>query len=121
MLPATKRRSRVREPYVARRSSLVRATESGMLSTIVPLGGHVKKGDPLGVVDDPYSGARHVIQADRTGVVIGRLELPLVHEGDAVYHVARFKDDEEDVAEGVEQFQSVHGDEPTDGDLSRFD
>lgn len=121
MLPAMKRRSPVREPYVARRSSWVRATESGMLSTVVPLGGEVKRGDTLGVVDDPYSGARHVIEADRTGVVIGRLELPLVHEGDAVYHVARFKDDEGDVAEGVEKFQSVHGDEPLDDELSRFD
>lgn len=121
MLPASKRRSAVRDPYVARRSSWVRATESGMLSTVVPLGGHVKRGDTLGVVDDPYSGVRHVIEADRAGVVIGRLELPLVHEGDAVYHLARFKDDEGDVAEGVEQFQSVHGDEPIHNELSRFD
>ncbi len=121
MLPAVKRRSPVREPYVARRSSWVRATESGMLSTVVPLGGHVKRGDTLGVVDDPYSGVRHLVEADRTGVVIGRLELPLVHEGDAVYHVALFKDDEGDVAEGVEKFQSVHGDEPSDDELSRFD
>lgn len=107
MLAATRRRRKKhREPFVARRSSWVRATESGMLNTVVPLGGYIEKGEPLGFVDDPYSGTRHVILSDSKGVIIGRLELPLVHEGDAVYHIARFKDDVIQVAEGVEVFQS---------------
>lgn len=112
MLAASKRRGGTRrEPFVARRSGWVRATESGMLSTIAALGGHVEKGEVLGFIDDPYSGTRHPIPSDTDGVVIGRLELPPVHEGDAVYHIARFKDDVADVAEGVEVFQSDHEEE----------
>ena len=109
MVAASRHRGRkAREPFVARRSGWLGATESGMLSTIVPLGGHVVKGDVLGYIDDPYSGTRHVIESDTKGVVIGRLELPMVHEGDAVYHLARFSDDLAEVAEGVEEFQSDH-------------
>ena len=43
-------------------------------------------------------------------VVIGRTRLPLVHEGEALYHVARFADTEE-VADHVEAFQSMHDDD----------
>ena len=113
MLPASKRRSTTRrEPFVARNSSWVRAPESGMLRTVVTLGARVAVNDVLGHIDDPYSGARKTIRSKLNGVVIGRLELPLVHEGDAVYHIARFKDDDNDVAEHVESFHMDHSDDP---------
>jgi len=37
--------------------------------------------------------------------VIGRARLPLIHEGEALYHVARF-DEVAEVAENVGDFQS---------------
>jgi predicted deacylase len=106
MLPAHRSRSRARrEPFVARSSKWVRAPESGMLRTAVQLGALVNKGDLLGYVDDPYSGAREAIHAEFKGVVIGRLELPLVHEGDAAFHIARFGSDISEAAGEVESFQ----------------
>ncbi len=112
MLASSKRRSGTqREPFIARRSGWVRATESGMLSTVVPLGARVAKGETLGYIDDPYGGARHLIASDADGVMIGRLELPLVHEGDAVCHIARFKDAAGDVADEVEYFQADHAED----------
>ncbi len=113
MLPPSKRRSTPsREPFVARNSSWVRAPDSGMLRTVVTLGARVAVNDVLGHIDDPYSGARKTIRSKMNGVVIGRLELPLVHEGDAVYHIARFKDDDNDVADYVESFHMDHTDDP---------
>ncbi|WP_164513280.1 succinylglutamate desuccinylase/aspartoacylase family protein [Thiosocius teredinicola] len=111
MLPASKRRRGAsREPFVARRSGWVRAPQSGMLSAIVALGTRVSKGETLGYIDDPYGGNRYQVQSNAEGVVIGKLELPLVHEGDAVYHIARFSDDIDDVAEEVEAFHADYAD-----------
>lgn len=113
MLPPSKRvTGTLREPFVARSSRWIRAPESGMLKTSVRLGAKVSRKDVLGYVDDPSGGRRHPIHAKAEGVVIGRLELPIVHEGDAVYHIADFgNDDVDDVADHVEDFQVGHGDD----------
>ena len=112
MLSASRRRrNNAIEPFIARNSSWVRASQSGLLSTQVALGAHVEKGDLLGHIDDPYSSGRHKVAATFEGVVIGRSELPLVHEGDAIYHIARFRDDVSDVANQIESFQLDHTDE----------
>lgn len=109
--PSKSRAHKKNAPFVARNSSWTRAPESGMLSTAVKLGASIVKGDVLGYVDDPYSGGRKAIVASTDGVVIGRLELPLVHEGDAVFHIARFGDHVDNVAEQVETFQLNHNDD----------
>lgn len=116
MLPPSRRKTRRPEPFISRYSIWARAPESGMLDTVVRLGAHVKQGDPLGHIDDPYSGRRKTIVSSSDGVVIGRLERPLVHEGDAVYHIARFKGDMSEIAGTVENFQADHanGERPQD-------
>ncbi len=112
MLKSTKLHSKAkRQPYIARSSSWVRAPQTGMLNTIIALGAQVSEGDVLGYIDDPSSLERIPIQVNVDGVVIGRLELPIVHEGDAVYHVARFVADSNDVADWVETFQSDHAED----------
>lgn len=112
MLPPTSASKKSQpQPFVARSSSWTRTPESGMLRLDVLLGARVKKGDILGFVDDPNSGFICSIQAANNGIVIGRLELPIVHEGDAVYHIARFRDDMSDVVDRVESFQLDHEDE----------
>jgi hypothetical protein len=49
----------------------------------------VREGQILGVVGDPLSENETPVESPATGVVIGRLNLPLVHEGDAIFHIAR--------------------------------
>jgi predicted deacylase len=112
MLPPSRSRSVTSEPFIARKSLWVRAHESGMLRTKIALGAHVKKGALLGYIDDPFSGTQHPIYSTVEGVVIGRLELPLVYEGDATFHIACFTDNVMDVAEQVESFNTNHTDEP---------
>ena len=111
MLPPSRRKTPRPEPFISRRSLWVRAPERGMLGTAVRLGAQVTRGETLGYVDDAYSGRREAIISTSDGVVIGRLERPLVHEGDAVYHIARFKGDVSEIAGSVEDFQANHADE----------
>ena len=111
MLPPSRRKTARPEPFISRRSVWVRAPESGMLATAVHLGAQVARGETLGYVDDAYSGRREAIVSTSDGVVIGRLERPLVHEGDAVYHIARFKGDVGEIAGSVEDFQANHSEE----------
>ncbi|KTG16493.1 MULTISPECIES: succinylglutamate desuccinylase/aspartoacylase family protein [unclassified Guyparkeria] len=111
MLAPSRRKTARPEPFISRRSLWVRAPESGMLATAVRLGAEVARGETLGYVDDAYSGRREAIISTSSGVVIGRLERPLVHEGDAVYHIARFKGDVSEIAGSVEDFQANHSEE----------
>lgn len=117
MLAPTKTKSRKKpvEPFVAYKSQWVRAPETGMLRTTKSLGASVAKGEILGYVDDPYSNTQYPIEAKVRGVIIGRAQSPLVHEGDAVFHIARFRDDFDEVGEQVSSFNEGHSAEPIHG------
>lgn len=107
MLPPPRSTPVSKEPYVARSSHWIRASQSGVLRARIKLGDAVAKGEILGRIADPFGGEEAIIRADSDGIVIGRTHLPLVNEGDAVVHIACFEDVDE-VAEHVEQFQTVH-------------
>lgn len=93
MLPETRsKRRKHRQPVIARSSTWVRATDSGILRALIPLGGRVHKNSLLGVVTDPFGEREIHVLSPCNGIVIGRSNLPLVSEGDALYHVARFED-----------------------------
>lgn len=77
------------EPVIAESSIWARSPASGVLRAQVALGDVVQAGQELGVVGDPLSENETSVTSPATGVVIGRLNLPLVHEGDALFHVAR--------------------------------
>ncbi|WP_376690774.1 succinylglutamate desuccinylase/aspartoacylase family protein [Wenzhouxiangella sp. EGI_FJ10409] len=90
MLPRTRMKAPP-NPVVARSSSWVRAPQSGLFRAWGRLGDRVVKDETvLGMVSDPFGEAEREIVAPYSGIVIGRLNLPLVNEGDAVYHIARF-------------------------------
>ncbi|MDH5327959.1 MAG: succinylglutamate desuccinylase/aspartoacylase family protein [Gammaproteobacteria bacterium] len=111
MLPPGKSKIKHMEPVVARSSSWVRAPDSGILRALVPLGHRVKKGSLLGVVADPFGEREIQLTAPFSGIIIGRSNLPLVNEGDALYHIARFGDIEE-VEAKVDEFQEQHSPDP---------
>ena len=120
MLPPSKTRHRTRiEPVIARSSSWVRAPISGILRVTIPLGAHVRRDDPLGTISDPFGEQETAVTAPTGGIVIGRTNLPLANEGDALFHIARFGKTRE-AAALVEEFNSetldevapIVGDEP---------
>jgi len=111
MLPPGRSKSKKhKEPVVARSSSWARAPDSGILRAMVPLGARVKKNTLLGVVADPFGETEANVYSGFNGIVIGRTNLPLVNEGDALYHIARFEDIHEIEAK-VDEFQEEHSHE----------
>ncbi|MEQ8482730.1 MAG: succinylglutamate desuccinylase/aspartoacylase family protein [Pseudomonadales bacterium] len=89
MLPGRRRRWTA-EPYVARSTTWYRAPTDGMFRPLAKLGARVRRGDTLGVIAAPFGGTEHYLKARGEGIVIGANNLPLVNEGEALYHVARF-------------------------------
>ncbi|AXR07813.1 succinylglutamate desuccinylase/aspartoacylase family protein [Salinimonas sediminis] len=92
------------ERFIARESGWVRASESGLVTHLAQLGDFVEKGDRLAVIADPYGDFQAAINSPAEGVVIGKQNIPLVQEGEAIYHIAYFKR-AESVAEHVELLQ----------------
>jgi predicted deacylase len=91
MLP-NRKKGELPKPIIADRTSWVRASMSGTFALKVQLGDLVKQGDLLGILNDPFGSAREKVYAPFTGVNIGQLNLPLVHEGDALIHLAKVPD-----------------------------
>ena len=105
MLPkGSRRRKPPPEPIVARASSWVRAPQSGILRACASLGAKVRKNDRLALIADPVAERECEVRAPTSGIIIGRITIPLVHEGEALFHIARFEDLGE-VAQQVEAFQ----------------
>ena len=99
MLPPSRRKTPLREPVIARSSSWVRAPQSGIFRSFTRYGQRVVRDETvLGAVSDPFGENEEEIRAPFSGIVIGQLHLPLVNEGDAIYHIARFH--RSDVAAG---------------------
>lgn len=105
MLPSQPPKPKKVDPFVANQTTWVRAPVTGMLRALVPLGTSVAEGELLAHVDNPYGGEQTSVTARVAGVVIGRAQCPLVHEGDAVYHIAHFRDDSDAVEEEVSLFR----------------
>ena len=72
---------------VLRSTSWVRASSSGIARMLVKLGDMVSRGDVLAYVGDAGGQGEEAIIAPFDGVIIGRSNLPLVYEGEAVFHV----------------------------------
>lgn len=116
MLPAkTAAPRRAAAPMVARASSWVRAPESGIFRTVRRLGDPVRKGELLGVVADPFGERETDVVAPCNGMIISRMNLPLVNAGDALFHLARFdrvgKAAHEEVLQKEDQFDDPRADE----------
>lgn len=99
MLPPVRQASRLPPPAVARGSTWVRAGASGVLRAQVALGDEVAKNAVLGLIGDPFGDNEVAVRANAHGIVVGRSALPLVYEGDALFHLARF--DAPETAAGV--------------------
>ncbi|MBT0586464.1 succinylglutamate desuccinylase/aspartoacylase family protein [Alteromonas oceanisediminis] len=99
--------------FVARQSGWVRATESGFVHHVSQLGDHVKQGDTLATIADRYGTELACVTCPADGVVIGKQNIPLTQEGEAMYHIAYFSKPDS-VAEHVELLQdNMVLDDPT--------
>jgi len=90
MLPRTRKAVKY-EPVLARQTSWVRSPASGIVSDKLKLGSRVVKGQRLATVSDPLGDGAEQATAPFDGIIIGRSNLPLAHEGDALFNIAAFK------------------------------
>ncbi len=69
-------------------SSWQRAPVGGLIRAFKATGESVSEGDVLGVIADPFGEVETELASTCTGVIIGRTNLPVVNEGDALFHIA---------------------------------
>jgi predicted deacylase len=105
MLAVSRTRRAAPKPALAAGSSWVRAPSGGVARIMAELGAWVKKDEPLGRIADPFGEQEQDVIAPFAGLIIGRTNIPLVYEGDAMFHIAHF-DRSSGVAARVEEFRN---------------
>ena len=66
----------------------MRAPAGGLLRTFRTAGSQVEEGDALGAVADPFGETEVEVVATKTGIIVGRTNLPVVNEGDGLFNIA---------------------------------
>jgi len=89
MLPERRHAAR-HAPVIASATSWIRAPASGIVSNKVQLGRTVRKDQRLATISDPLGREEEDVPARFDGIVIGRSNLPLALEGDALFNIAAF-------------------------------
>lgn len=107
MLPKRKAAPVEHKVIEARTSQWVRAPQAGMLRIEVPLGARVTTGQTIGKIADTIGENETRVISPVTGIVIGRNNLPVVNEGDALFHIAGFANSVS-AEKAIEIFQGQH-------------
>ena len=87
MLPPLRSAAPAHDPLIVRSTRWVRAPVSGVVRITRSAGVQFKEGQLLAIVADPLGESEMEIRAPSDGVVIGRTNLPLVNEGDALFNI----------------------------------
>ena len=93
---------------VSKSSYWVRAPTGGIFQSLLHLGAKIKKGENVGIVTDPMGRTEMLVEAGDSGILIGRTSLPVVNQGDALFHIAKVHNTtkaEKVVAEFHEEFK----------------
>ncbi|MDX1685771.1 MAG: succinylglutamate desuccinylase/aspartoacylase family protein [Saprospiraceae bacterium] len=70
-----------------KRTTWIRAADSGLFVWFKSSGKKVVKGEPLGEVSDPFGNRRYIVRAKSEGYIIGHNNAPVIHQGDALFHI----------------------------------
>ncbi|MGO1693322.1 MAG: succinylglutamate desuccinylase/aspartoacylase family protein [Marinobacter sp.] len=117
MLPPLKgRKTPKKRSEIAANSQWVRADIDGIMRPVAKLGQKVRKGQKLAMVADPFGASETAIISPCSGIVICVNNLPLVNEGEAIYHIARF-DELNEAEKAMDYFRSTFDAETTEAAL----
>ena len=72
----------------AKSSYWVRSPEAGILRSNKEAGAAVAEDEVIGIVSDPLGERDFEVRCGAPGIVIGKANLPVVNEGDALFHIA---------------------------------
>lgn len=115
MIPARKGPKAPRKrSETAATSQWVRADIDGIMRPVARLGQKVRKGQRLAMVADPFGETEVAVTSPWSGIVICVNNLPLVNEGEAIYHIARF-DELGEAEKAMDYFRSSY-ENSVDGD-----
>lgn len=93
------------KPFIANKSAWVRAGSSGIVNDLKQLGDQVVTGDKLAYIGNSFGKVLDTVYAIRSGIIIGKQNIPLIQEGDAMYHIAYFSEEDDEIAENIEIMQ----------------
>lgn len=85
---------RTRDRYVStitRASYWIRAPFGGIVHPLKQLGKKVEKGEALATIGNPSTTEEHRLISPISGIVIGKSNLPMTHEGAALFHISTFE------------------------------
>lgn len=99
-----KRSKRKFESVITRTTQWVRAGQSGILRSVTSLGARVDSGDLLAYIGDHLGENQQELVSPISGIVIGKKNLPLVYEGEAVFNIARYAEADE-VSNHIESYR----------------
>ncbi len=78
--------------FFAQKNIWLRAATSGLSYTRHKLGQHVHQGETLCVIRDPFGGADSITMTSPVeAIIVGKNNLPLVHEGEGLLQLATFQ------------------------------
>ena len=66
----------------------------GLLRTFKSEGDIVTTGDVLAAISDPFGEAEAPLSAEIDGIIVGRAVMPVVNDGDALFHIATLRSPE---------------------------
>lgn len=89
------------EPVIARATRWVRSESDGIFRSHVSLGQRVTKKQIIGSISDPSGTSEILSYAPQGGIIIGQQTLPVVNEGDAIFHIAYFEEPDSMVEQQV--------------------
>ena len=103
------------KPVFSNRSRWERAPDGGLLRAFKGLGDGVEEGDILGIISDPMGETEIPVAAREPGIIIGRTNLPVVNQGDGLFHIASVVNP--DKAENqFDRFEKMIDEDPGFGD-----
>jgi hypothetical protein len=79
------------QPLVCSDSHWVRAPAGGLLRMFKAEGDVIAIDDLVAAISDPFGGGEVEVRTPYGGIIVGRAVMPIVHEGDALLHVAAVK------------------------------
>lgn len=76
---------------IAQESYWVRSPHSGITRPFKSLGNIVKNGEILATISNPVGDEEYHVVAPHAGMIIGKSNIPTVHDGAALFHIATFE------------------------------
>ncbi len=76
------------DSIIIEKSKWMRANKSGLLHIKIDCGKLVEKDEFLATITDPYGTMRYIVRAPNEGYIINVNHSPIVHQGDAIFHIS---------------------------------